>query len=352
MLQKKRKKVGSSETTREASVFNFDLVQSTDDYIPLKIKAKIDSLHSNVNVQLFLEWFIGFTEGDGSFTVIKFPTLRNPSNVRPCFRINQKHPQVLYRIKKELGFGRIHPVKEATTGAQYYRYSVYTLNHIKHLILIFNGNLILEKVRNRFACWVNAYNNLIDQEHFNLKIQYNSRVPGIDLNSAWLAGFTDADGGFYASLSSNKRYLTGFRERYKFYISQKGELQFLEKLDQLIQTTTLETASQYVSSHIKKLPQQVKPKKGSLIDHIYKVSEQSGIYKLEITKLANLQILINYFEKYPLFSKKQLVFVRWRRVITRRDALRAAALLSEKGMRRYKRLYSSIGKIREITSTE
>lgn len=48
-------KKGSSETTREAFDFNFSK------YIETKPEH-----NKNVD-QNFLEWFIGFTEGDGSF---------------------------------------------------------------------------------------------------------------------------------------------------------------------------------------------------------------------------------------------------------------------------------------------
>ena len=72
----------SSETTREASLeknFNFDYYYKY--FKPQHIK-QID--------RNFLEWFIGFSEGDGSFVV---------TNNRCYFFINQKDIKLLYKIK-------------------------------------------------------------------------------------------------------------------------------------------------------------------------------------------------------------------------------------------------------------
>ena len=78
---------GSSETTCDIT-YNFDEYSSL---IP-QHKKKI-----NLN---FLEWFIGFTEGDGSFIVSK-------DKVYFDITQNLQDIQVLYYIKKELGFGKV-----------------------------------------------------------------------------------------------------------------------------------------------------------------------------------------------------------------------------------------------------
>ena len=79
----------SSETIRDIT-YNFD------EYYFLIPQHK-----KKINRQ-FLEWFIGFTEGDGSFIVSKnkvyFDITQSVSDI-----------QVLYYIKKELGFGKSLP---------------------------------------------------------------------------------------------------------------------------------------------------------------------------------------------------------------------------------------------------
>ena len=93
----------------------------------------------------FIDWFIGFLEGDGSFA-------RNLQTGRVQLTVTQKNPKVLYFIKKSLGFGRIF---QSADG--YFRYSVADKEHMGYVIKIVNGRLRLEKTRVRFEAWVNDY---------------------------------------------------------------------------------------------------------------------------------------------------------------------------------------------------
>ena len=226
MNKQHKTEIGSSETTREAFVFNLDQVLPS--FTPLT-REEMEKKRT------LLEWLIGFIEGDGSFALHKFPTLKNPRNLRPSLQINQKEPEVLYKIKKALGFGTVLSVTERGTGRSYYRYSVYKLCHVKQLIALLNGNLLLHKVQRRFADWVTAYNRLCDQkaelslqrslespvERYLLQQDLGEKITlkqsgiELDLDSAWLAGFTDAEGGFYASLSVNKRYRISFYRSFR-----------------------------------------------------------------------------------------------------------------------------------------
>jgi LAGLIDADG endonuclease len=380
MNKQNRAKIGSSETTREAFVFNFNLDQVLPSSTPLTGEEM-------EKTRTFLEWFIGFVEGDGSFALAKFATRKNPTNRRPSLQINQKEPQVLYNIKKSLGFGTVISTNEKETGRKYYRYSAYKLCSVKQLIALVNGNLLLHKVGIRFANWVTAYNQLCDQraelarqgtsksmvENYLLqqdlgdKITLKQSAIELNLNSAWLAGFTDAEGGFYASLSPNKKHSTGFRARLKFYIVQKGERQLLQKIDALVQAASVEkyaanlspakleeacscSASPDVDGSFEK-PKYCKRCLHAILcqsSHITKVKGKPDTYRLELTRRENLEVLVEYFDRYPLLTKKTLVFIRWKRLVLRGKAIRKAALKSEKAMRRYTRLYGSVGKIREV----
>ena len=119
---------GSSETIRKTTFFSFDTFSP-----PSHIK-KID--HS------FLEWFIGFVEGDGSF-IVSEKTEKSP--LRLFFILTQKDIQVLHMIRTTLGFGRV------SKHGDYFRYIVADQSSLKRLIHLFNGNLVLEKTQNRFC---------------------------------------------------------------------------------------------------------------------------------------------------------------------------------------------------------
>jgi hypothetical protein len=79
---------GSSETIRKTTEhFHFS--------------AFLKSLDTPHKVGLgFLEWFVGFSEGDGSFLV-------DEKRGRLFFVITQKDPKLLYAIRKGLSFGSV-----------------------------------------------------------------------------------------------------------------------------------------------------------------------------------------------------------------------------------------------------
>ena len=158
--------IGSSETIRKTT-FNFDF----SNY------AKNTVSHKKTINKDFLEWFIGFTEGDGSFIV---------SNNRLFFIINQKQEKILHNIRTNLGFGKV------STYKNYSRFIVADKNNIDKLIFIFNGNLVLDKTNTRFLSWLQAKN-----QYCNEKIHYLNKKKLLSFkDNAWLSGFIDAEGCF------------------------------------------------------------------------------------------------------------------------------------------------------------
>lgn len=125
---------------------------------------------------------IGFTEGDGSFIVNKNGTLE--------FRITQssKDAQVLFYIKKELGFGSVsvqdkktnakpetppYPYKLSSTHC----FRVRNKEHFLKLIQIYNGNLYTDKKNNQFKLWLEAFNKYYNT---NISLIENVNNPTLD----------------------------------------------------------------------------------------------------------------------------------------------------------------------------
>ena len=94
---------GFSETTCDIT-YNFD---ESSNLIPWR------SQHIKINKKKFLEWFIGFTEGDGYFIVSK-------DKVYFDITQNLQDIQVLYYIKKELGFGKVIIISEHRNVGVFY----------------------------------------------------------------------------------------------------------------------------------------------------------------------------------------------------------------------------------------
>lgn len=249
----------SSETTREAPLnldgsFYFDIY--FNNFKPEHIKS---------NDYKFLEWFIGFTEGDGSFIV---------SNKRNYFIINQKNLKILYKIKKFLGFGQV--LKYSQNNKSYGRYVVQDQLNCKRLAYIFNGNLILEKTNLRFRFWLKTLN-----------IQPLEKKGILQLNNAWLSGFIDAEGCFWIKIRKNFNYKSNFKVEKKFIINQKGELPFFYSLKQLFKSNT-------------KIQKTIK--------------NNSIYYKLELSSMYSTKLLLNYLHNFPCKGEKNITVIRYRRI--------------------------------------
>ncbi len=102
----------ASETLREAS-FYFNAFYKQHHYID----------HS------WLQWFIGFAEGDGALLIDK--------NDRISFVITQNESKILYHIKDILGFGNVTFDLNANTS----RYKVLDNSALFKLAILFNDNL-------------------------------------------------------------------------------------------------------------------------------------------------------------------------------------------------------------------
>jgi hypothetical protein len=161
-----------------------------------------------------LEWFIGFSEGDGNFGIITSDLHQN----RCSYCINQADLRVLKSIQKRLGLGKISSYTQKTkvnTGVEdriYGRFLVKNPREVEILIHLFNGNLHIKKCQKTFEDWVSTYNNLYST---NIKLKPLGDHKRISLKNRWLVGFWEADGGFSASFTN--------RLRLKAYIDQKDE---------------------------------------------------------------------------------------------------------------------------------
>lgn len=238
--------------------------------------------HSQKHVQLssekqaFLEWFLGFAEGDGSFGLY---------NGRLNFVINQAEIEILKKIRSELGFGNVSTFRQ--NERVYARYSVTGKHGIFCLIHLFNGNLHLQKVHTRFTHWVNRFNESTTYSEYE-KILPLPRLSTTKLccQNAWLSGFFDAEGGFSANITQPseepKRY---FRLRLKAYIDQKDEWDVLKEISSLFQVQNVQTRN-----------------------------AKKKTYRVECISKKSLELVLNYFSTYPLRSKKHVVYAMWKKI--------------------------------------
>jgi len=214
----------------------------------------------------WLNWFIGFAEGDGSFIIDKRNNLQ--------FVITQKDINVLEMIRNTLKFGRV--IKQ---GKLTYRFIVEQKLLIELIILIFNGNMVLPSRIRRFKKFLDLYNKKANRIILT-PIEYMESKNEPSLKSAWLSGFTDSEGCFSISI----RKTGGFSIR--FILSQKHEenLAFFSKLILLFN-------------------------EGQIENH-----NKNDNFSYVISGLKNSSKLIesNYFEEFSLKTNKKNSYILWK----------------------------------------
>jgi Cytochrome b/b6/petB/LAGLIDADG endonuclease len=172
-----------------------------------EFKTYFQELHKGavpVPSDKFLCWFIGFTEGDGCFF------LRHSPSPLCRFAIGQGGANriVLDTIKRTLGFGNV-TVRGACGGVQY---DVGAAAHIRALLLIFNGHIVLPRRLSQFGRFLAHYNNLgAHKGGPNIMFQNYTLLPTQE--DRWIQGFFEAEGcvSFGIRLNEGKfsKYGTG-----------------------------------------------------------------------------------------------------------------------------------------------
>jgi hypothetical protein len=214
----------------------------------------------------FKWWFIGFTEGDGSFILNKDGYLE--------FKVTQSSvdAQILFHIKKELGFGSVS-IQDKLNKTHHYR--VRDKKNILKLISIFNGNIITKYKINQFKLWLEGFN-----KRYNMNISYIEPKYKVNLDNAWLSGFTDAEGCFTSSVLTSKENKTIVTVRY--VVSQKDDIDFSKDLAVLI---------------------------NGYITHVKSYNGYNTV-----VNMSKLGKIITYLKTYSLKTKKLISYRRWLKV--------------------------------------
>lgn len=222
----------------------------------------------------FLNWLIGFVEGDGSFVI--------PKERPPQFEITQHiHDiDVLYKIKSFLKFGTIIKRKERSVGV----YQVIgNYDHLLKLANLFNGKLKCPRRKIQFKKWTTELKKYRDFE-----LEYNSQNSNVTLDDAWLSGFIDAEGCFESYIRPCKTSKLREILVLKFSISQKTPDILIKIKDCL------------------NLPNKISFDKSW---NGYKISTQS---------LKNQYIIIKYIKNFPLKTRKNINFLIYKNLIEKK----------------------------------
>lgn len=225
--------------------------------LPL-ISNHVPKHNSNITDNDFGYYLAGLIEGDGWF---------GKNQLIIVFAENDT--SLAYYIKKRIGFGNIYKIKNKKA--------------VKYICKNFKGlSIILSLINGKLVSFY-KYNQLIKHQ-YNIDYNYNILPPlnSLSLDNFWLAGFAQADGCFHISIVKSKTHKTGFSIRLEFSIKQKDPIP-LNLLYNII-------------------------KKGNLSQY------SSGIWCYKSTGYKTAAILINYFDKFNIFSGKYINYLKFRKV--------------------------------------
>jgi LAGLIDADG endonuclease len=206
-----------------------------------------------------IQWFVGFTDGDGCLTVYKEKKWLNNWKHEFTIGLSIKDIRLLYKIKRILGCGIIKT---------YNNVAIFNIKKIKHLIYVIipifdKYPLLTDKKRSiylNFRCSIlqKALNNkknmnnddvifikyLIENSPNDLyKVSIENLFKNIDDNffANWLVGFTEAEGSFYF-IKKNLDNLDNITQpeiplRAEFRISQNNNFFLLNKIKEKLKIT-------------------------------------------------------------------------------------------------------------------
>lgn len=210
--------------------------------------------------------------------------------------IGQKEKNVLLFIQRTFGFGTV-VLKHNPNGYGYWYWNVYAQEKIELLAHLFAGNLVLSARQTKFREWVmfgkkfGRFQDLdfsgLVSENKHLKAQCDF----ISLNNAWLSGFTDAEGCFYAKTRPSKSDLSKIGIEQKWVLIQKD----------------ISGQDKAVFEHILNLFQSKNKVRFFSRQHI----TESTYIETSIESILSQKIVVRYFLAYPLQTKKQKAFMKW-----------------------------------------
>nr|YP_009472473.1 hypothetical protein [Bryopsis sp. HV04063]ARO74097.1 hypothetical protein [Bryopsis sp. HV04063] len=279
----------SSETTRETIYIDCLLVY--------------DYKKSNL---FFIDWFIGFSEENFSFTKI----FRKYSNNLFRFEIHKKDPKILYYIKNKLGFGQIQKIND------FWIFIVIKQKYLIDLFYLFRLPFIYTKNFYYFFEWI--CETKIFQK---IKIvgNLNPKQTIIQNKSFWITGYLFAKTHFIVYSISNLTKLNDWKTKIiqKISILEKKNKFILNKLTKILNSNKL-------------LP----------------IIKQPNGYQLQINNFFSFQSLYFYLNtNIPNIKNetlKKIVLIRWWRIFLYQIE---KIPLTNKSIKRLKKLIKNINTI-------
>ena len=261
---------GTLETLRSGIVINSEHIKEISDHVPKHNKP--------LNNKELGYYLAGLIDGQGHFDKIKQLIIVFPS--LDAF--------LAYYIKKRLGYGKVKKLNNKNAHILV----VSNKQGIINILNLINGKLRTKDTFNQ------VINNIVNDTEYKLHSNFTMDLSD-DFNNYWLAGFSDTNAMFNVNIIQpvplSKNNIPEVR------------LNFIVNLKNLL---LLQMIKSYLGGNIE-----------------YRKTQDTYYY--DSTSFGSARKVIHYFDKFNLQSKKNISFLRWRkmyRLVQKREHL------TEKGL--------------------
>ncbi len=254
----------------------------------LEKKLKVCTINissvSNDNNNNLGSYIAGLFEGDGHIWIQK-QSGKKTHNPRFCITFGLKNEALAKKLLDIIGSGfiRYKPKDNACVLV------VSPVVGLKKIVNLINGELRTPKIHQLY--------NLIDWLNKN----HSTHIKKLPLNkdnlenSSWLSGFVDADGSFSVQYTKTEE---GAKKR-KISCRLRIEQRILDPITNDSYFDILNQICLFLNCKLLTRTQK---------------STNNTYYTLTASSKVSLDIIINYFNKYPLFSSKYLDYKDWEKV--------------------------------------
>ncbi len=249
----------------------------------------------------FLTWFIGFSEGDGSFLMRKRGAF--------VFGVAQhkKDIEVLNMIRNRFGFGKVYVQHNMGSFTVETKKELYLIGHL------FNNNLVTVNKKLSFDKWLLGINkNFIKGKYILPSINLNPSKSIIlpSLNDGWISGFTDAEGCFSVSIRKNNKRFSIIYDLSQNTLKKKLLLPYELNV-------TDKTSSDSSSLLIEENKMECEPVLHYLVKLfsagcVYQSKSRKNVSYFRIDGLKSTRVIMCYFEKHPLLTGKSVSYKLWK----------------------------------------
>jgi hypothetical protein len=247
--------------------------------------SAIKNISNNNKDNKFKEYLAGLFEGDGHIW-IQNENEKKKHNPRFCITYSLKNEPLAKKLLELIGSGFIRYKKQDNACVL----TVSPVIGLKKLVHLINGELRTPKIHqlHKLIDWLNKNHNT------NL-----TKLPLKDSSlseDGWLSGFIDSDGSF--SVQHTK--LENNAKKRKISCRLRIEQRMLDPITNDNYLKVLTDISNFLNC--------------SLLTRKQK-STGNEYYTLTASSKLSLEIIVNYLDKYPLFSSKYLDYNDWKKIV-------------------------------------